>query len=113
MSILTRIMTLIAITALAAAVLFRFSPGNRMPVCIVVCVATILLAVRSVLNGKFVWALLFLGLLGVFTPFRSNQFSQVIVSLFDLATLALFAVSPLLLRKSVIPIGSNGPHERL
>ena len=100
-------MTLIATAALAAAVLFRFSAGNRMPVSIIVSIAAIMLAVRSLFRGKIFWALLFLGVLGVFTPFRSGQFSHVLVSVLDLATLALFAGSPRIFRKSRIPVVSG------
>ncbi len=84
-----------------------------MPVYIIVSVATTALAVRSLLNGKLVWALLFLGVLGVFTPFQRGQFSHVFISIFDLATLALFGVSPWLLRKSLMPRVSTQPPARL
>jgi len=99
----TRIITLTATVALAAAVLFRLPPGQRMPLCIMVCLAALILAVRSLLLGKIVWALLFLGILGIFTPLRIDQFSHILVSVFDLATLALFAASPRIFRKPMLP----------
>lgn len=108
-----RLITWIATATLATAVLFRSSADYRMPVCIIVSVATTVLAVRSLLVGKLVWALLFLGVLGIFTPFQRGQFSQEFVSIFDLATLALFAASPLLLRKSLMLRGSTPPPARL
>jgi hypothetical protein len=97
---LTRLMTLLATAVLAAAVLFRFSHDYRITVCIVVSLAALTLVVRSLSTGKLVWALLFVGVLGIFTPFRSRQLSTVLVSILDLATLALFAVSPMMLRQS-------------
>jgi hypothetical protein len=111
--VLIRLITWIATATLAAAVLFRSSTDYRMAVCIIVSVATTTLAVRSLLIGKLVWALLFLGVLGIFTPFQRGQFSHVLISIFDLATLALFAVSPMLLRKSFMPRVSTPPPARL
>ena len=108
-----RLITWIATATLAATVLFSSSTDYRMAVCIIVSVATTALAVRSLLIGKLVWALVFLGVLGIFTPFQRSQFSQEFVSIFALATLALFAVSPLLLRKSFMPRVSTPPPARL
>lgn len=85
---------------LAMAVLWRSSPDYRMPVCLVVSAGSIFLAVRSFSRGKFILGLLFLGTLGVFTPFRSGQFSHALVPILDMATLALFAASPFLITKS-------------
>ncbi len=65
-----------------------------MDLCIIVSVATIALAVRSLLNGKLLLTLLFLGVLGVFAPFHQTQFSHLVISILDMATLALFAASP-------------------
>ena len=79
-------MTLLATAALAAAVLFR-SHDYRISVGVIVCLAALTLVVRSLSTGKFVLAVLFLGVLGVFTPFRSSQFSTLLVSVLDLATL--------------------------
>jgi len=73
--ILTRVISLFATVALAASVLFRYSLDYRTPVCIVVSVATITLAVRSILTGKLLWALLFASVLGLFTPFHPTQVS--------------------------------------
>jgi Ca2+/Na+ antiporter len=106
-------MTLVATAALAASGLFRSSPDYRMPVCIIVSMAAVMLAVRSFFTGKIVYALLFLAILGIFTPFRSSQFSPVLVSILDLATLALFAVSPMILRKSRTPVVTSAPPEKL
>jgi hypothetical protein len=85
---------------LALAVLWRSSPDYRMTVCLVVSAGAIFLAVRSFSGGKFIVGLLFLGALGVFTPFQSSQFSHALVPILDMATLALFAASPFLIRKS-------------
>lgn len=111
--ILTRLMTVIAIAALAITVLFRLSSDSRMAVCILVSVATITLALRSLLTGKIVWALLFLSVLGVFTPFQRPQFSNLLISVLDMATLALFAASPMILRKPIRPVVVNVPLEKL
>jgi len=98
--ILTWLMTLIAMVTLAAAVLFRFPSDFRMGVCIIVSVAAATVVVRSLFTGKLVWTLLFLGVLGVFTPFHRTQFSHSLISILDMATLALLAASPTILRKS-------------
>ncbi len=92
----TRLMTLIATVTLAAAVLLRSPSDFRMVVCIVVSVAAATVVVRGLFTGKFVWALLFLGVLGVFTPFHRTQFSHLISSILDMATLALLAASPII-----------------
>jgi hypothetical protein len=105
--VLTRLTTFIAIATLAVAVLFYSSTDQWMPICVVVSVASIVLVLRSLFTGKVVIAMLFLGVLGLFTPFRNSPFSHVVVSIFHLATLALFAVSPIMLRKSVAPTALN------
>jgi hypothetical protein len=110
---LTRLITLLATAALAAAVLFRFSHDYRISVCVIVSLAALTLAVRSLSTGKLLSALLFLGVLGVFTPFRSSQFSNVFVSILDLATLALFAASPMMLRVSRTPAVTVAPQGKL
>jgi len=97
--ILTRFITLISMATLAMAVLWRSSQDYRMPVCLVVSAGSIFLAVRSFSRGKFILGLLFLGTPGVFTPFRSGQFSRALVPILDMATLALFAASPFLITK--------------
>jgi hypothetical protein len=106
---LTRLITLIAIATLAAAVLFQPSTGDRRAVCVIVSVAAVVLFMRSLFRGKVVIAALFLGVLCVFTPFRSSPFSYVLFSIFDLATLALFAASPIMLRKTLMPTVSSEP----
>jgi hypothetical protein len=98
--ILTRLMPLIATVTLAAAVLFHSPSDFRTGVCIIVSVAATTLAVRSLFTGKLVWALLFLGVLGVFTPFQRTRSSLLLISVLDMATLALFAASPIILGKS-------------
>jgi hypothetical protein len=95
-------MTFISMATLVAAVLWRSSSDYRMTICVVVSVAAILLAIRSFSAGKIVWGLLFLGVLGVFTPFRSSTLPYSLASIFDMATLALFALSPLAFRSSVL-----------
>jgi uncharacterized protein DUF6804 len=98
-------MALFATIALAASVLFRSSADYRMLISIVVSVAALLLVVRSLSKGKVVWSVLFLVALGVFTPFRISHFSPELISIFDLATLALFAASPMMLRKPAVVVG--------
>ena len=73
-----------------------------MAVGVVVSVGAIVLAVSAFSAHKVIWGLVFLGLLGVFTPFRSSQFSSALVATFDMLTLALFAASPIMFRKSPI-----------
>ena len=84
-----------------------------MPVCIIVSVATLTLAVRSLLTGKVLWALLFAGVLGLFTPFHPTHFSYVRMSILDMATLALFAASPIIFRKSAGPLALKQPAGKL
>jgi hypothetical protein len=93
-------MTLLATATLAAAVLYRSPADFRLGVCIIVSVAAATLAVRSLFTGKLVWTLLFLGVLGVFTPFHRAQSSHLLISILDMATLALLAASPIILGKS-------------
>ena len=68
--------------------------------CIIVSVAAVTIVIRSMVHGKLVWALPFLGVLAVFTPFHQTQFSYLISSILDMATLALLAASPIILGKS-------------
>jgi hypothetical protein len=88
-------MTLIATASLTAAVLFRSPSDFRIGVCIIVSAAATPLAVRSLFTDKLVWTLLFLGVLGIFTPFHRTQFSHLLISIIDMATLALLAASPI------------------
>ena len=101
---LTRFMALLAILTLAVAVLFRSPLEYRILVGIIVSAATITLAVRILLSGKPAWALLFLSVLGLFTPFQIHRSSDAFVSIIDMATLALFAGSPIILRKSAATV---------
>jgi|ERR1700757_483506 hypothetical protein len=99
---LTRMAALLATAALVFAVLFRSQSEHRMVVSIIVTLAAIVFVVRLILIGKSAWALPFLGILGVFTPFKVSGFSHQLVSILDMATLALFAASPLILKKSTV-----------
>jgi len=110
---LTRLMTLLATAALALAVLFRLSHDYRVSLCVIVSLAALTLVVRSLSAGRLWWALIFLGVLGIFTPFRSGQFSTAIVSVLDLATLALFAASPVMLRESILPAVAGSTRGKL
>jgi hypothetical protein len=99
-----RFVTLIATAALAFAVLFSTSPDYRIVICVIVSLATVTLSIHSFFTGRLVWGLLFLGILGIFTPFQRGQFSQLLISVLDMATLALFAATPLILRKTQRPL---------
>jgi len=110
---MTRVITFIATATLAAAVLFRSPSDFRVTVCIIVSVATIMLAVRSLLAGKFLAAFLFASVLGLFTPFHPIQFSYVRTSILDMATLALFAASPIIFGKSAGPLALTHPTGKL
>jgi hypothetical protein len=111
--ILMRLITLIATATLAAAVLFRSPSDFRMGVCIIVSVAAATVVVRSLFTGRFVWTLLFLGVLGVFTPFHRMQFSHLVICILDMATLALLAASPIIFGKSTGPFVLKHPKEML
>jgi len=110
---LTRLITLIATASLAAAVLFRSPSDFRVGVCIVVSVATIALAVRSLLTGKLWWAILFASVLGLFTPFHPTQFSSVRTCILDMATLALFAASPIIFGRPAEALAVKHPTGKL
>ena len=77
--------------------------------CIIVSVAATVLAVRSLVTGKFMWTLLFVGVLGAFTPFHRAQFSHFVISILDMATLALLAATPIILGKSTGPFALKDP----
>lgn len=99
--ILTSFMTRVSMAMLAAAVLWHSSPDYRLSLCVMVSLGAILLTVQALSSHKLMWGLVFLAVLGVFTPFRSSQFSHTLAATFDMATLALFAISPIVLRKAV------------
>jgi hypothetical protein len=106
---LTRLITLLATAALAATILFRSPSDFRMAVCIIVSVAAVTIVIRSMFRGKLVWALPFLGVLAIFTPFHQTQFSYLISSILDMATLALLAASPMITGKSTSRGGLKHP----
>ena len=85
----------------------------RTPVCILVSLAAVTFSVRALLTGKFVSGLLFAGVLGLFTPFHPTQFTDVRASILDMATLALFAGSPIIFRKSASPLALKHPSRKL
>lgn len=89
-------MTLIATITLAAAALFRSLSDFRMGAWIIVSGASATL-VPSLSAGKRVSMLLVLGVVGVFTLFHWNQFSRAPISMLDMATLTVLAVSPIIL----------------
>jgi len=84
-----------------------------MPVCIIVSLAASAVSVRAVLTGKFVSALLFASVLGIFTPFHPTQFSYVRTVVVDMATLALFAAAPIIFRKSAGALALKHPTGKL
>ncbi len=98
--ILTRVISLFATVVLAVSVLFRYALDYRTPVCIIVSLAAVTCSVRAISTGRLLWALLFAGVLGLFTPFHPLQFSYSHTSILDMATLALFAASPIIFGKS-------------
>ncbi len=100
MCILTRLVALLATLTLATAVLFRSPAEYRVLVCIIVSLATVTLAARTLASRKPVWTLLFLAILCIFTPFQIGRFSHGFISVVDMASLALFAVWPMILRNS-------------
>jgi hypothetical protein len=106
--VLTRLIALVATVTLALAVSFRSPSDYRMVVCIVVSLAATTLVVRCLFTGKLMWAFAFLGILGVFTPFQLNRFSHELISIVDMASLALFAASPLFLRRSTMIVVPQG-----
>jgi hypothetical protein len=110
---MTRFIVLVAISTLAAAVLLRPSADQRMAISVIVSVAAAVLVLRCLFTGKVVIAALFLGVLGAFTPFRMSPFSHAFISILDLATLALFTVTPMMLRKTLMPTVSSAPQGRL
>ncbi len=106
---LTRVMTWAGIAALVLAVLSRSRSDYHMAISIVVSLGALALAVRAFSVVRLLWGLVFLGLLGVFTPFASAELPPSVALTFDLAALALFAISPVILRKSRTPaVSGNG-----
>ena len=105
---LTRVMTLAAIAVLAVSVLSHASGDFRMTTSIVVSVSAVILAGRAFLIRRFLWGLVFLGVLGAFTPFRSAVFSPSLILTLDLVALGLFAISPMILKKSKTPVIVRG-----
>jgi hypothetical protein len=97
-------MALLATTVLALAVLFRSPSDYRMVLCIIVSAAATTLVVSCLLTGKLLWTIPFLGVLGVFTPFQVGRFPHQLISILDMASLALFAASPMILRKSTMTV---------
>ena len=103
-----RLVTFPAMVALAGAVLFRFPSDYRVAVCAIVSVTAIALAVRSLFTGKLAWTVLFLGILGIFTPLQPRWDSHIFISVFDMVTLVVFAASPIIFRRSMRPVVASG-----
>ncbi len=105
---MTRAVALLATLTLALAVLFRSPADYRLTVCIIVSLAAILFTAHCLMTARFLWALLFLALLGIFTPFHVSRFSHGFISIFDMASMALFAATPMILRRSTMTIARPG-----
>jgi hypothetical protein len=104
---LTRAVALFATLTLALAVLFRFPADYRLTVCIIISLAAILFVAHCLMTGRFLWALPFLALLGIFTPFHVSRLSAGFISVFDMASMALFAATPMILRRSTMTIAPS------
>ena len=85
----------------------------RTPVCIIVSLAAVTFCIRALVTGKYLSGLLFASVLGFFTPFHPTQFSYVRTSMLDMATLALFAASPIIFGKSAGPLALKQPAGKL
>ena len=105
---MTRAVALFATLTLALAVLFRSPVEYRMTVCIIVSLAAITFVARCLLTGQFLWAMPFLAILAMFTPFHVSRLSHGFISIFDMASMVMFAVSPLILRRSTMAIARPG-----
>jgi hypothetical protein len=102
-------MAFFATAVLALAVLFRSSASDhRIVLCIIVSAAATTVIVRCLFNGKLVWTLPFLGVLGLFTPFQVGRFSHPLISILDMASMVLFAASPMILRESTMTVARPG-----
>jgi hypothetical protein len=97
-------MAFLATAALALAVLLRSSSDYRIVVCIIVSAAATTLVVRCLFTGKLVWTLPFLGVVGAFTPFQVGRFPHQLISVVDMASMVLFAASPMILRRSTMTV---------
>jgi len=109
---LTRVMALAAIVVLVVPIVSHSSTDSRITASIVVSVSALVLAFRAFALNRFLWGLVFLGVLGAFTPFRPEVFSPALVLTLNLVALALFAVSPVILKKSKTPVVSGGDASR-
>jgi hypothetical protein len=84
---------------LAIAALLRPPAEYRLAVSLVVCAGALWLAVRSLIFGKLVCGAAFGAVLAVFTPLRPGHWSPALVTGLDMASLALVAASPIMLKK--------------
>ncbi len=112
---MTRFIAFLATVTLAVFVAFRSPAEYRMVVCVIVSLASISLATVTVFRGKAAWAVPFLGVLCLFTPFQIGRFSPTFISIVDMAGLALFAASPLMLSKPsavLVPLEGSRPPVR-
>lgn len=98
---------MLATTVLALAVLFRSPFDYRMVLCIIVSAAATTQVVHCPFGGKLLWTLPFLGILSVLTAFQFSRFPHQLISL-DMASLALLAASPMILRKSTMAVARPG-----
>jgi hypothetical protein len=108
MDVLTRFVTLIAILALAAVVLFRSPSDYRTAVSIIGSLATTAVSVPSRIRGKPMWALVFLAAPGIFTSFQ-RRFSHLPTGILDRAELQFISASPLIPRRHTMTAVSSAP----
>ena len=101
-------MASLATLTLALVVLFSCPTDYRIVVCIIVSLAAVTVVIRCLFAGKIVWAIPFIAVLGIFTPFQLGRLSHPIMSIIDMASLALFAAAPLILRKFSLTVTTPG-----
>ena len=78
-----------------------------MAVSIIVSLAALTFGIRCLFSGRHAWALPFLAVLGVFTPFQHpggevSRFPHQLISILDMVSLALFAASPMILKRTML-----------
>ena len=95
---ITKMMTLVSIALLLAAVFWRPSTGYELVLHVMVFVTALVLMVHAYRMDKVRWSFAFAVIAALFNPITSPEFTRAIFLLIEAVSIGLFAVSLYVLR---------------
>jgi hypothetical protein len=101
---ITKMMTLVSIALLLAAVFWRPSTGYEVGLHVMVFVTALVVMVQAYRMDKVRWSFAFALIAALFNPITSPQFSVAVFLLLEAISIGLFAVSLYVLRTQSLAV---------